>query len=190
MEATCIVSGYMRTGTSMMMQIMQAGGLDVCYDKNVDIERNKNLDVGEIDYHPNPNGYFELDNINLDTIQGKAVKIMRKEILKKLSNGNYKIIFMLRNETERVHSVSKSFIKTHIPKERSNAGTRSYFQKEFSFLFNKNNIEILFVEYSLIIIDPKKEIKRIFKFLDCELNLREAIKVVDPSLYRFRKENL
>ena len=87
-----IVSGLPRSGTSLMMQLLQAGGIPlVCDDKRA-------ADVF------NPRGYFECeavkklatDNACIEGIQGKAIKVLY-HLLKHLpEDQRYKIIFMQR----------------------------------------------------------------------------------------------
>ena len=88
-----IVSGLPRSGTSMMMSALVAGGLQALTD---------NIRTADED---NPKGYFELekvkeldrDNSWLEDAGGKVVKII-SALLKRLPDQyHYKIIFMRRN---------------------------------------------------------------------------------------------
>jgi hypothetical protein len=92
----------MRTGTSMMMQSLEAGGLEAVYSKRRDEEMNARW--GDADYKPN-DGYYELDGedyIRGDLearYEGKLVKCLSGGALR-LSPGDYRIVFMRRPAAE------------------------------------------------------------------------------------------
>lgn len=52
-----VVSGFMRTGTSMMMRALEAGGLEAKYAQSRDIMKNRFADAH---YDPNVGGLYEL----------------------------------------------------------------------------------------------------------------------------------
>jgi hypothetical protein len=97
-----IVSGFMRCGTSMCMQALEAGGLDAVYSKRRDEEMNKRW--GDADYRPNDN-YYELDvedYVRGDLQQrydGKLVKCLWGGVLR-LPLGEYRVVFMRRPAEE------------------------------------------------------------------------------------------
>src|SRR5690606_28529169 len=74
-----VVSGYMRCGTSMMMEALQAGGLEAAYSERRDVEMNERW--GEPGYLPNER-YFELDRHDYrrpdfaQAFDGKLVKCL------------------------------------------------------------------------------------------------------------------
>ncbi|MBN1216588.1 MAG: hypothetical protein JXA99_14260, partial [Candidatus Lokiarchaeota archaeon] len=98
-----VVSGIPRSGTSLIMQILQAGGLDILSDHKREADKN------------NPKGYLELesvknlsnDNSCLINQTGKAVKVI-SHLLKFLpKNQKYKIIFINRDVNEIIKSQQK-----------------------------------------------------------------------------------
>jgi hypothetical protein len=97
-----IVSGFMRCGTSMMMQALEAGGLDAVYSARRDEEMNARW--GEANYKPNDK-YYELDGedyLRGDLEQrypGKLVKCLWGGILR-MPPGDYRIVFMRRPAAE------------------------------------------------------------------------------------------
>ena len=187
-----IVASFPRSGSALTMKILKDGGMDVVYDKSVDEERDKSVNWGEPDYHPNPHGYFDLpsDKSALDVVgetKGRVVKTSVINQLVELPDGKYKIIFLLRNPEERSKSMAKSYIKTHLPKLDPKSDKESFVKKEYPFLFDREDIEVLFVKFSSLIFNPEKEVKRISDFLEVKLDIDKAISVVNPELYRFRK---
>lgn len=106
-----IVSGFMRSGTSMMMECLEKGGMDIVYSEKRNVEMNKRW--GEPAYVPNHN-YYELD---LETylqgdlatkFAGKAVKCLWGGLLR-LPPAHYRVIVMRRPYKEIRRSLIASF---------------------------------------------------------------------------------
>jgi len=175
-----IVSGIERSGTSMMMQVLYMGGAKVAFDKS-----------RAPDYH-NPKGYYELEGgkiINrlmdgtfpFEKYDDMFVKITAYG-LKFLPEGQYKIIYMMRDLDEVMDSMEKMSGPINREKEKP------VFEKLNSFAVNlmekREDIDYLIVNYRDVIDDPVKEIKRINEFLGGMLNVESAAQAVDPTLYR------
>ena len=87
-----VVSGLPRSGTSLMMQMLQAGGMPLLID---------DLRPADTD---NPNGYWEYepvkrlqqDNSWIPQAEGKAVKVVSALLQYLPPQHTYKIIFMQR----------------------------------------------------------------------------------------------
>ncbi len=177
-----VVSGIPRSGTSLIMQILQAGGLEILSDHKREADKN------------NPKGYLELeavknlsnDNSCLINQTGKAVKVI-SHLLKFLpKNQKYKIIFINRDVNEIIKSQQKMLkdkIKNYSPKTLKKA-----FKKELNnvklWINKKPNIEILNLSFKEVIKNPKKEINKIIKFLNVPLDMDKMISIIDPNLYR------
>jgi len=176
-----VVSGLPRSGTSMMMQILEAGGLEIL----ADFKREADQD--------NPKGYYELeavkkldrDNSCLQNAAGRAVKVISHFLKHLPENNNYKIIFMDRSMKEIIRSQQKMLgeNKEAYPKVIAEA-FRKEVKKIKKWIDKKENIDIISIHYSDVVKHPKKEIKKIKKFLDIDLNLDKMTSVVDPELYR------
>ena len=178
-----IVSGLPRSGTSMMMQMLQAGGMDLL----IDAKR-------EADEH-NPKGYFELEAIKhlgkdkrcLAAAQGKVIKVIA-QLLPALDKGyHYRIVFMLRE----LHEVLQSQ-QTMLDKERADSDKLAQtFQQQLHriqvWLRKQNNIEVIYVKYKEVIQQPLPEVEKLNDFLEGVLDVQKCIKVVDVNLYRARK---
>lgn len=97
-----VVSGFMRSGTSMMMQALEAGGLEAAYSMRRDEEMNARW--GDADYKPNDN-YYELDAEDYlrgdlsERYDGKLVKCLWGGTLR-LAPGDYRVVFMRRPASE------------------------------------------------------------------------------------------
>lgn len=176
-----IVTGLPRSGTSMMMQLLQQGGMTVLTDEI------RQQDVN------NPKGYFEYekvktlasDNSWLPIAQGKAVKIISHFIELLPSQYNYKIILMQRPIEEVLLSQQKMLGKetTAIP-----TMLKDIFNKQLEqckqYILQQKNMELLIVNYPNVINKPNEEIKNIMAFLHKELNTNAMLSVVDKNLHR------
>jgi len=184
-----IVSGLPRSGTSMMMRMIKAGGIKVVTDNM----RKSNED--------NPRGYYEDERVKkmkkdsswLGECQGKVVKIISMLLYNLLSNHNYKVIFMKR-EMQEILSSQKTMLRRRGEKvdDVSNQEMGDKFEKHLrqveDWLKKQENIDVLYVRYNDVIDDAKSQIKTINRFLGNCLNEEEMVKVVEKSLYRQRKQ--
>ena len=186
-DVNFIVSGLERSGTSMLMQILEAGGVPMAFDT-----------ASRPPDDNNPKGYFELEGgkiINklientfaLTEYQGQFIKITAYG-LKFLPPGNYKIIYSQRNIEEILDSMEK-MAKV---RDDSREETREVFVKLnrmiIKLIQEREDADVLFVNYNEIVADPQKEIKKIYNFLDSqELDLEKMIASVDQNLYRKRR---
>jgi hypothetical protein len=164
----------------MMMQILERGGAPVAFD-----------DLRKPDYY-NPRGYYELEGgkvINklidgtfpIEKYDGRFIKITAYG-LQFLPKGNYKIVYMLRDLDEILDSMEK--MSGPIDREKE----RPLFEKLNRFTIDlmerREDMDYILVNHRDIMQNPRKEIERIDDFLDGILNVEEAIKAVDPRLWR------
>ena len=182
-----IVSGLERSGTSMLMQILQAGGMPIAYaDKLRPPDEN------------NPKGYYELEGgkiinklINrsfpLEDFKGKFIKITAYG-LKYLPPGNYKIIYSERY----IEEILDSMEKMAAIKDKNREETKKSFIKLNNmikdYIVNRKDIDLLLVNYNDILFDPKTNITKIQEFLNLpDILVDKMIEVVDKKLYRKRR---
>jgi len=178
-----IVSGLERSGTSMMMQILEKGGASVAFNR-----------TRIPDYH-NPKGYYELaggkiinqlieGTFSFDDYVGTFVKITAYGLkyLPNSHNGIYKVVYMQRDLDEILSSMEKMSGAIDREKERSAFDHLNAFVLDI--LKTRNDLRYLIVNYRDIIKNPRTEIERINLFIGGMLDLEAAIKAVDPVLYR------
>ena len=187
-----IVSGLERSGTSMVMQILLAGGVETSFDNSRSPDES------------NPKGYYELEGgkiINklidgtfpLNEHRGKFIKITAYG-MKYLPLGNYKIIYSERNIEEILDSMEKM---ANI-EDTNRDETRESFIKLNSmikdYIRDREDVEVLLVNYNEILSNPSTNVKKIYDFLDlADVDLEKMIETVDKKLYRQRrnlKENI
>ncbi len=189
-EPITIVSGLPRSGTSMLMKMLEAGGLPPLID---------NIRTADDD---NPKGYYEFERVKamdkgdtawLAEAQGKVVKVI-SALLKFLPDEHhYKIIFIRRNMPEILASQRKMLIRRgEDPDKIDDEQMAELFTKHVTqvenWLKEQSNMSVLFVHYTEILSDPQPQIIRINQFLGDRLDTDQMTVVVDPALYRNRQE--
>jgi hypothetical protein len=182
-----VVSGLPRSGTSMMMSMLAAGGMPVLTDS---------LRAADED---NPKGYFELERVKqlakdsswLAEARGKVVKIV-SPLLKHLPVGyQYKIIFMHREMEEILASQKQMLIRRGEPTDSvSDQKMAEMFRKHLldveAWLGKQPNMSVCCVDYSGILEDPLKYAEIVNRFLDRDLDVTRMASVADQALHRQR----
>lgn len=180
-----IVSGLPRSGTSMMMQMLKAGGADLLVD---DLRQND---------ENNPKGYMEYEPVKklltnnswLKDQNGKTIKIILQLLNALDMTCDYKIIMMDRDLEEILKSQQKMLGKKE---ETLNLKLMTTFEQQKEkingWLAGKPNIQVLHVKYADVIENPVHEANRINLFLSETLNEEKMIQAVDEQLYRNRKK--
>ena len=186
-----IVSGLPRSGTSMMMKMLEAGGLEPLTD---------NIRKADDD---NPKGYYEFERVKkmpegdiawLADASGKSVKIISALLPHLPVTYQYKIIFMSRQVNEILASQKKMLIRRNEPTDRVGEHElaelyRKHLVQTFIWLDkHKNNISCLKVNYNALLKNPSCYIAEITNFLDRDLNVAAMTRIIDPTLYRQREE--
>lgn len=181
-----IVSGLPRSGTSLMMQMLEAGGLKVVTDN----ERKADED--------NPRGYFEFERVKkikedsswLNDVEGKAVKMISDLLYYLPSDRIYRVIFMERELREVLASQKKMLARRGIKDDTNDEEMENLFHNHLAklgqWLEEQKNIDVLYLSYNEIIKDSLKNAKVVDDFLGNILNVKEMGKVVEEKLYRNR----
>lgn len=183
-----VVSGLPRSGTSLMMQMLEAGGMTALTDG----ER-------KADTH-NPKGYYEFESVKqlyrgetrwLGAAQGKVVKIVSNFIPHLPSAYTYKVIFMRRHLDEVVRSQEVMRLDAEVSQDHINTPRLTEHYKNHLVVINRwmqqqENVDVLYVDYNLLVNDPERYISSIVTFLDDTLHQEDMFKVINPTLYRQR----
>jgi len=187
-EFISIVSGLPRSGTSLMMSMLAAGGLEVMTD---------HLRIADDD---NPVGYFELEEVKklirgehswLVRVNGKVVKVI-STLLPYLPDGyHYRIIFMRRAIEEVLASQRKMLInRGENPDKISDDQMAEMFQKDLQqserWINSQAHTSRIDINYRQLIANPRPLVAEINRFLGDGLDEDKMLGVIDPSLYRHR----
>jgi LPS sulfotransferase NodH len=184
-----IVSGLPRSGTSLMMQMLAAGGLPVLSDG----ERKADTD--------NPRGYFEWERIKqlpkepgvVAEAEGKVVKVISQLLFSLPAGQDYRIIFMQRPLREVLKSQDKMLVRRGNYKGAGDTGKiEDAFQRHLieinKWLAGRSDIAVLRMDYHQLLRDPQAASESIADFLAFPLNVDIMRQQVDANLYRNRTE--
>jgi hypothetical protein len=186
-DAITIVSGLPRSGTSMMMKMLEAGGMPVLTD---------HVRTADED---NPKGYYEFERVKqiendsawLADAQGKVVKMIAALLKHLPAEYTYKVVFMRRNIEEVLASQRQMLIRRGEPADKiadkkMAALFARHVERVEDWLGTQPNIDVLYIHYSDVLADPAGQAERVNRFLDNVLDAEKMAQVVDPSLYRQR----
>ena len=184
-----VVSGLPRSGTSMMMKMLEAGGIPPLQD---------NIRTADED---NPKGYYEFERVKklpddtawMPEAVGKAVKIIALLLTKlPLKGYRYKVLFMRRDIEEIMKSQKQMLIRRgespdKISDEEMITTYNRHLSEVLSFLEANSCFTVFFVNYNDLMRDPEDWVPRIAAFLGKEMDVEAMKAVVDPNLYRNRR---
>jgi hypothetical protein len=182
-----IVSGLPRSGTSLMMQMLDAGGLPVLSDG----ERKADTD--------NPKGYLEWERIKqlpkdpslIAEAEGKVVKVISQLILSLPPGHDYRIVFMQRPLPEVLKSQDEMLRRRGNTDANANTSAiEEAFQRHLievnKWLAGKANMQVLRMHYHRVLREPKAVAEEVAAFLQVPLDVEAMVRQVDGSLYRNR----
>lgn len=185
-NAIIVVSGLPRSGTSMMMKMLNAGGIEPVTD---------NLRTADED---NPKGYYELekvkqldkDNSWVSECQGKALKVISMLLKPLPANQHYKIIFMRRKMEEILASQRQMMIRRGQPDTIPDARMAEMYHKHLkdieAFIAKQSHMECLYISYNETLENPAEAVETVHRFLGGSLNTAAMLEVVDRALHRQR----
>ena len=187
-EPIVIVSGLPRSGTSMVMKMLDAGGFPIMTDH----ARRADED--------NPEGYFEYERVKQLATQidkswvrearGKALKVI-SHLVKELPADNfYSVILVRRDLTEVLKSQNIMLTRRQQPNPIEDAQAQELYRKHLLsvqlHLQNSPNTELLSMRFHEIVRDPLGSARQISRFVPGRLDPNRMAGVVNERLYRNR----
>ena len=188
-----VVSGYPRSGTSLMMQMLEAGGLPVLRD-----EAFRPAD------ERNPRGYYEIraalslgaEGQSTDWVtgaRGKAVKVIAYQLQYLPAEHDYRVVFMRRRIAEVLASSGElKLLRADSPlsaREKVMAYKTEYALYE-AWLLRQPHMSAAFVSYNDLLDAPAGPVAEVCAFLDAPpaaaLAAERMSAAIDPALYRNR----
>jgi tetratricopeptide (TPR) repeat protein len=188
-ESLVVVSGLPRSGTSMLMQMLAAGGMPVLTDS----VRHADED--------NPRGYFEFEPVKklfrgadwLPDAKGKAVKIVAPLLLSLPRGLPCRVVFIERDLDEILDSQAKMIARegsvAASPPERRQLLKAEYARtvsRARAWLSNRPHTAWLMLHYADVLADSNAAAARLHEFFDGRLDRGRAASLVDASLHRNR----
>lgn len=181
-----VVSGAPRSGTSMMMRMLAAGGIEPLTDGLRAADRD------------NPHGYFEFEPVKrtrddpswVPQAVGRAVKLVHL-LLRDLPEGyEYRVVLMRRRLDEMVASQRRMLERLgRDPGTLSDERRQQIFAAQLDeterWLSAQPGFRFERVDYNALVADPKPHLERVSAFLG-GLDVAAMAAVIDPDLYRNR----
>jgi hypothetical protein len=183
-----IVSGLPRSGTSMTMKMLDAGGIPILTDH----VRTADQD--------NPKGYYEYERAKklregdtewIPEAEGKAVKVIGALLMHMPATYQYHVLFMRREMDEILASQARMLENRGEENSVDNETMAALFEKHIKqiedWMNSQSNLKYIDVDYNCMVADPIPHIRKINQFLGGNLDEAAMLDVIDPQLYRQRK---
>jgi hypothetical protein len=185
-----VVSGLPRSGTSMMMRMLKAGGMPLLTDE----ERRPDAD--------NPHGYYEFEPVKklksdaswLKDAGGKAVKAIYLLLYDLPEEFTYRIVFLRRSIVEVITSQDKMLSRSSAPtgsmdKQILVRHFETHLKQIDAWLRRQPNMAVLYVNYGIAVSNPQNTATRVAEFLGGTLDAAKMAATIDPDLYRQRADD-
>lgn len=182
-----VVSGLPRSGTSLMMQMLAAGGIPPLADHQREPDES------------NPRGYFEFEPVKrlradrswLDQAHGRAIKIIHLLLRELPTDGvhNYRVILMKRPIKEVLASQRVMLDrqgKTGVDDVTLEKIYLSQLAQVEAWLKQQPVFSVLPLEYQHVVNHSLEVAKEVNAFLQANLDVEAMATAVDPTLYRQR----
>jgi hypothetical protein len=182
-----VVSGLPRSGTSLMMQMLHAGGLPALSDGLRTADES------------NPRGYFEYEPVKrlrgdsgwLPQARGQAVKIIHLLLRDLRLDGSlqYRVVFMQR-PLDEVLSSQRAMLQRGGKAGGDPALLKKAFEAQLAqldaWLVAQPAIRVFRQPYHQVVQEPLVVAQALSTFLDLELDTAAMVRVADPALHRQR----
>jgi hypothetical protein len=184
-----VVSGLPRSGTSMAMKMLEAGGVPALTD---------HIRTADTD---NPKGYYEFERVKklkdgdtawLPEAEGKTVKIIAALLTHLPPEYEYRVLFMRRKVEEVLASQAKMLENRGEASKVDDDTMAALFNKHLlqvrAWMNSQPNLLYLDLDYNTMLADPEPFVRQINQFLGGDLDEEKMLAVIDRSLYRQRAE--
>jgi hypothetical protein len=183
-----IVSGLPRSGTSLVMAMLAAGGIPA----QTDGQRQADAD--------NPNGYWELEAVKrlatdaswLASAAGWAVKIVVPLVrfLPADPRRHFQVLLLERDLDEVVASqavmLERRGLQPALPPARLKPALARQWEDSRQLLAHRPNVNLRIVNHRQLQADPASTAAQLAEFLHLPLDIAAMAGVVDSALYRQR----
>ena len=184
-QTIAVVAGLPRTGTSMMMQMLAAAGLEPYTDEK------------RLPDEDNVRGYLEHERSThlhedaswLCEARGKAIKVVAQLIPFLPAGEQYRVILMRRDLQEVIASQRAMLQRLGrkggaIAEERLRRTFTQQLVRVQTWLTQHPEIAVLAINYADALADPADTAARLARFLGSPFDERAAAQAIEPSLRR------
>ncbi len=180
-----VVSGVPRSGTSLVMQMLAAGGFPVLVDR-----------VRRPDAH-NPRGYFEFEPVKalarnsdwLSQAVGHAVKVVHRLVPDLPEGFQYRLV-LVRRELAQVVASQEVMLAGRVPPGPSAERLAEIYECQLaeleSWLAGRPDFRVLILDYGRVLADPGGTASALAGFLEFELDTTAMAGVIEPGLRHHR----
>ena len=182
-----VVTGLPRSGTSMMMKMLAAGGIPILTD---------GIRAADAD---NQAGYFELEVVKriesdagwLMEARGKAIKVVSPLLERMPRCFRYSAVVMHRDITEILASQRKMMSQQghapdDVPPEKMAAVFVDHLRAIERWLARQPHFTAISMNYNRLLVSPGPELARLNHYLGGGLKIEAMRDVIDPDLYHQR----
>lgn len=176
MDPIYLICGFPRSGTSMMLRALEAGGMEVVYDPHADQRPHP-----DPNYNPNPHGYYELFNREHKAeYAGKVLKCLNREMLDVLNpHFQYRAVYMVRNPVEVEWSYRRTVMNLNYSRTFGTYWNDVYDDVRLLQMFGA---DVHPMWYHRVVEDPIGQLR----WLSWPFDVAKAAATIDPALYRNR----
>ena len=182
-----VVSGLPRAGTSLLMQMIAAGGIPALTDQ-----------IRQAD-DDNPRGYWEFEAVKrtaqdpswLADAAGKVVKMVFRLLYDLPSDRQYRVVFTER-KLDEVLASQRAMLQRQGKQGASLSDAQlsrvfaTQVEQCLAWLARQSNFALLKVNYNELVREPRFYAEQLDKFLGPGLDVSAMVAAVDPALYRQR----
>jgi Sulfotransferase family len=185
-----VVSGAPRSGTSMMMRMLEGGGIPPLTD---------GVRAADPD---NPHGYFEYEPVKktkadpswLAGAAGRAVKMVHVLLRDLPADRSYRVVLMRRDLKEMIASQRRMLERLgreggKLSDERMAEIFAAQLDETERWLRSQAAFSCLAVSYNDLVANPRPHVERVVEFLGGGMDVPAMCAVVDPTLYRNRSQS-
>jgi len=182
-----IVSGLPRAGTSLVMGLLQEGGIPLLCDDHRPPDED------------NPRGYFEYaavkrtkeDSSWVTEAEGRAVKVILQLLEALPPQHVYRVLFVHRDVREVVASQERMLRRigaadSVLPFDRLAEIFAAQETSARKWARRQPNVSVLDVDYNQLLSDPEPILEAIIHFACLEASAEKLAERIEPSLYRNR----
>jgi tetratricopeptide (TPR) repeat protein len=189
-EIITIVSGLPRSGTSLMMQVLEAAGIQAYTDGKRSADDS------------NKKGYFEHDNVLslmsspdrtwITDAKGQSLKVVAPLLTALPQPGEkfkYRVLFMERDMDEILDSQTTMLRRLDRDQPKGEV-SKVYLQqvRHAKTWLKAHGIHAMSVDFKDLVHNSDTQLQEIAQFLNAEDKLDAMQACIDPSLHRSRKE--
>lgn len=183
-----VVSGLPRSGTSLMMKMLEAAGLEVLKDDSRPADED------------NPGGYYEFAPVKdtardaawVPLARGKAVKVIYALLRHLPADEQYRVVLVERDLAEVVDSQATMLRRSGamgaaLSRDELIAAYRRQLDEAVRWIAAQPNFRLTTVCYNQLLVDPQPQLARVADLLALPLDTQAMAAVINPALYRQRR---